>query len=242
MSKERQQFYEFGDFRFYPDERLLSRDGQAVTLTPKCFDILQVLVEHNGYLVEKEELMKAVWPDAFVEEGNLTQSISLLRRALGDNPDGPHYIETIPRYGYRFVAPVKTQLSELGTLEGTVEATVSSGSEQTSQLSELAVHRRGRKLAIAGTIGIILVGMITWFTWPRFQRKEITARNELSTRRLTANSTENAVLAAAISPDGKYLAYTDTLKDNARIFLRIIATGQTHPLPVPNGSLINTLS
>jgi len=242
MNRERQQFYEFGDFRLYPDDRLLSRDGEAVTLTPKCFDILQVLVERSGYLVEKEELMKAVWPDAFVEEGNLTQSISLLRRALGDNPDGPHYIETIPRYGYRFVAPVKTQLSELGTLEGTVEATVSSGSEQTSQLSELAVHRRGRKLAIAGTIGIILVGMITWFTWPRFQRKEITARNELSTRRLTANSPENAVLVAAISPDGKYLAYADTLKDNARIFLRIIATGQTHPLPVPDGSLINSLS
>ncbi len=175
-------------------------------MTPKCFDILQVLVEHSGYLVEKEELMKAVWSDAFVEEGNLTQSISLLRKALGDSSDGPHYIETIPRHGYRFVAPVKTQLSEVGTLEGPVEATVSSRLEQTSRLSELPVHRLGRKLAIGGVIGVILAGMIlTWFTWHR-QRREITTRAELTAQRLTANSPENAVLAAAISPDAKYLS------------------------------------
>src|SRR5262245_7945875 len=122
MSKGRHQFYEFADFRLYPDERLLERGNLPVTLTPKCFDILQVLVERSGYLVDKEELMKAVWPDAIVEERNLTQSISLLRRALGDNPDGPRYIDTIQRYGYHFLAPVKTQLSELGTLEVLVEA------------------------------------------------------------------------------------------------------------------------
>jgi len=243
MSKGRHQFYEFGDFRLYPDERLLKWGNQAVTLTPKCFDILQVLVERSGYLVEKEELMKAVWPNAFVEEGNLTQNISLLRRALGDSSDEPQYIETIPRYGYRFVAPVKTQPSEVGTLQNSVEATsVLSGLEQT-RLSGLPERRGGRKLAIGGVIGILVAGMVlTWFAWRRLQRREITTRAELTTQRLTANSPENAVLAAAISPDGKYLAYADTLKDNTRIFLRIIATGQTHPLPVPDGCLINTLS
>src|SRR5690242_7941971 len=93
------QFYEFGHFRIDPDERLLLRDGKAVGLTPKAFETLLVLVEHSGHLVEKDELMKRVWPDAFVEEVNLAQNVSAIRRALDTN--GERYIETVPKLGYR---------------------------------------------------------------------------------------------------------------------------------------------
>ncbi|HEX5887079.1 MAG TPA: transcriptional regulator, partial [Pyrinomonadaceae bacterium] len=87
-------------------ERVLLRDGEIVPLTPKVFDILMTLVENSGQVVSKESLMKRVWPDTYVEEGNLTQNISLLRKALGESPGGVQFIETVPRRGYRFVAAI----------------------------------------------------------------------------------------------------------------------------------------
>jgi DNA-binding winged helix-turn-helix (wHTH) protein/tetratricopeptide (TPR) repeat protein len=85
----------------------LTRSGENVSLTPKATDILALLLQHAGQLVEKEELMREVWPDSFVEEQNLTQNIFVLRRALGDGSGGAKYIETVPRRGYRFVAQVE---------------------------------------------------------------------------------------------------------------------------------------
>src|SRR5690242_18712787 len=82
------------------------REGEPVPLTPKVFDILITLVENRGQIVEKDDLMKRVWPTTFVEEGNLTQNVSLLRKALGENAGGGQFIETVPRRGYRFVATV----------------------------------------------------------------------------------------------------------------------------------------
>jgi TolB-like protein/DNA-binding winged helix-turn-helix (wHTH) protein/Tfp pilus assembly protein PilF len=107
MNKQTEPTYEFGRFRLNPADRLLCRDGEVVALTPKCFDILWKLVENRGHLVGKDELMKTIWPDSFVEEGNLTQNISLLRRALSESSEEPQYIETVPRHGYRFVAEVR---------------------------------------------------------------------------------------------------------------------------------------
>jgi DNA-binding winged helix-turn-helix (wHTH) protein/TolB-like protein len=98
--------YEFGAFRFEPGERRLLREGQPVLLTPKAFDTLAVLVERAGRLVEKEELMNVLWPDSFVEEANLTQQVSTLRKALGETVSGGSFIETVPKKGFRFVAEV----------------------------------------------------------------------------------------------------------------------------------------
>jgi len=83
------------------------REGEPVPLTPKVFDILITLLENRGQIVEKDNLMKRVWPTTFVEEGNLTQNVSLLRKALGENAGEVQFIETVPRRGYRFVAPVR---------------------------------------------------------------------------------------------------------------------------------------
>ena len=98
--------YEFGRFRLNVAERILLREGDIVPLTPKVFDILLTLVENSGQVVSKDDLMKRVWPNTFVEEGNLTQNISLLRKALGETPGGVQFIETVPRRGYRFVAEI----------------------------------------------------------------------------------------------------------------------------------------
>src|SRR5262245_36939488 len=107
MQKQIRQLYEFGPFRLDVDERLLMRDGRMTPLPPKVFDTLLVLVENSGRVVSKDELMQSLWPDTFVEESNLTQNISQLRRALGDGAAGAQYIETIPKRGYRFVAGVQ---------------------------------------------------------------------------------------------------------------------------------------
>src|SRR6266496_1405052 len=100
--------YGFGDFRLAPGKRLLlGRDGTPISLTPKAYDTLAYLVERPGAVVHKDELMQAIWPDTAVEENNLTQNISLLRRALGEGRGEHRYIATVPGRGYQFVAGVK---------------------------------------------------------------------------------------------------------------------------------------
>jgi DNA-binding winged helix-turn-helix (wHTH) protein/TolB-like protein/Tfp pilus assembly protein PilF len=113
MGEQESNFYEFGRFRLDAGERVLHRDADLVPLTPKVFDILLALVERGGHIVEKDDLMKRVWPDTFVEEGNLTQNVSMLRKALGENPGSPQFIETVARRGYRFVAEVKAGAEEV---------------------------------------------------------------------------------------------------------------------------------
>jgi pimeloyl-ACP methyl ester carboxylesterase/DNA-binding winged helix-turn-helix (wHTH) protein len=100
------QVYGFGSYSLDAEERVLLRDGQPVILPPKDLETLLVLVERAGHIVEKEELLAKVWPGVFIEEGNLARHVFNLRQVLGDREDGRMYIETIPKRGYRFVAPV----------------------------------------------------------------------------------------------------------------------------------------
>jgi DNA-binding winged helix-turn-helix (wHTH) protein/TolB-like protein len=98
--------YEFSRFRLDPENHLLESEGTPISLTPKAFEILLILVENGNRLTTKEELMRKVWPDSFVEEANLTVNISALRKQLGETPNGQQYIETVPKKGYRFRVPV----------------------------------------------------------------------------------------------------------------------------------------
>jgi len=103
--------YEFGPFRLDPVKRLLKRDGETVPLTPKALETLLVLIEHRDRVVDKDDLMKLLWPDTVVEEANLAVNVSLLRKALQENPSTHQYVVTVPGRGYRFVASVR----EVGT-------------------------------------------------------------------------------------------------------------------------------
>src|SRR5215475_11005711 len=105
MGHQPKQIYEFGPYRLDTAERLLMRNGEVVSLQPKVFDLLLALVERHGHLLEKDELMNAVWPDTFVSEANLANNISILRKTLSE--DGLQFIETAPKRGYRFVAAVR---------------------------------------------------------------------------------------------------------------------------------------
>ena len=107
MPKQARTVYEFAPYRLDPTERILWKDDAIINLTPKAFDTLIVLVENSRHIMTKEELMELIWPDAFVEEANLAQHVSLLRKVLGEKPGGGQFIETVPRRGYRFAAAVK---------------------------------------------------------------------------------------------------------------------------------------
>src|SRR6185436_4313951 len=98
--------YEFQPYRMDPDDRALFRDDQPVSIPPKELETLLILVEKRGHIVGKQELLDRVWPGVFVEEGNLARHISYLRKRLGNPPAGGEFIETVPKRGYRFVAPV----------------------------------------------------------------------------------------------------------------------------------------
>lgn len=106
--------YRFGPFHLDVRERRLSRDGEAIPLRLKVFDTLRVLVENAGRLVTKQELLDTVWPETTVEENNLNHNVSVLRKALGERAAGQQYIETVPRVGYRFAAPVDTAVLQMG--------------------------------------------------------------------------------------------------------------------------------
>src|SRR5882724_10588071 len=175
MGEQTSEFYEFGRFRAKSDERVLLREGELVPLTPKAFDILLTLLENDGRIVHKEDLMKKVWPNTFVEEGNLTQNVSLLRKALGESANGPQFIETVPRRGYRFVAPVRKingtnreQLREIPNKPLPSNAPWSLTEKPTPVLRKLGLETRNLKLetisrrapAVALTLAAVLATVV----------------------------------------------------------------------------------
>ena len=141
ISNSTKQLYRFGPFALDPSERLLRRDETAIPLTPKAFDLLVLLVESAGRLLEKDVLMRQLWSDTFVEEANLSNNISLLRKALGESEQGTKYIETVPKRGYRFVADV-------------VELEVAKGATPTNPSPTSTRQRIGRIAAAAVALGV----------------------------------------------------------------------------------------
>ena len=110
--------YEFGDFRLDTRERAIESAGRPLSIAPKALDLLIVLVENCGRIVDKQELMKKVWPDTFVEDNNLAFNISVLRKLFGESGASPRFIETIPKRGYRFIADVVRVPDELSAMNG----------------------------------------------------------------------------------------------------------------------------
>ena len=143
MYKKEKCIYRFGPFQLDAGEQLLLRDGQRVYLTPKDFELLLRLIKNRGHILEKEELMKEMWPDTFVEEGNLNRHISTIRKALGEKQQRREYIETIPRRGYRFIAHVLELRDEsirtIGVERADALARVKEASARTRPLDSLAV-------------------------------------------------------------------------------------------------------
>lgn len=152
--------YEFGPFRLDPGERRLFREERPIALRAKIFDTLCVLVEAHGRLVDKDELIRRVWPDAVVEEGNLAHNISALRKTLGEPVTGQKYVETVPGRGYRFVSEVReTQRRESGPWLGSrLQATKPEFAHLVQRRNELQRLDQSLERALRGARQVVFVG------------------------------------------------------------------------------------
>jgi DNA-binding winged helix-turn-helix (wHTH) protein/tetratricopeptide (TPR) repeat protein len=142
---ESDEIYEFGPFRLEVRERRLLRSGQPLPVRAKVFDTLRVLVQNHGRLVRKDELMKAVWPDAMVEEGNLAHNLTVLRKTLAGKEATPEYVETVPGQGYRFVAEVMAvqQADEPPPASSVTPERPAASWEQRLEAARLALRSKG---------------------------------------------------------------------------------------------------
>ena len=206
--------HEFGPFRLDSAERLLLRAGQQVALTPKAFDLLVYLVDRAGRLVTKQELMSALWPDSFVEEANLTFTMSALRKALGDGHDGEQFIQTVPTRGYRFVAKVTH-----------VETRSDVSLPKTPARPVELLARRTATIALAVAVVGLLPVVVRHLREPTDAPAPVSFTIPLPE---SASSTQSIPLSQ-ISPDGRRVAIIPAT--GSRIWLRNIE-GLATPQPV----------
>ena len=168
MSSLTSNLYQFGEFRLDPQSRVLSRRGTPVPLTPKAFDVLLLLIQNAGETVTKDELMKAVWPDSFVEESNLTQTIFMIRKALDETADR-RYILTVQGQGYRFLVRVtETADSVAETEAGEIEGPVPPPSAGSAPEIQLPSHWRGAgdwRAVVIACAGFALVAIVVSALW-----------------------------------------------------------------------------
>jgi DNA-binding winged helix-turn-helix (wHTH) protein/TolB-like protein/Tfp pilus assembly protein PilF len=178
MSRRVRHLYEFGPFRLDPEKPCLWRNGEPVALTPKAIETLLVLIQQNGKLVEREALMTAIWPDTFVEDGNLNFNVSMLRKALGTDAAGEQYIQTIPRHGYRFRAEVREVTEEISALaaerqvgarviEHELEAPAESEVTSAQPLPRLPVQNNRWVYVAAVLAAVVMIAIGLWFFFHR---------------------------------------------------------------------------
>lgn len=186
--------YAFKDFTLDIREGVLLQNGKPVAITPKAFQLLSILIEHRGAVVDKEKLISEMWADSIVEEGNLAFTAQRLRKVLGDDAKTPIYIETVPKRGYRFIA----------------EVSISPRAEEVRRGSYARHDDRRRALGRIG-VGVVVVSLITlgWFLFGRNGIQTSSAPILLEPFKAERLSSTGNAVQAAVSPNGKLVAYTD---------------------------------
>jgi DNA-binding winged helix-turn-helix (wHTH) protein/Tol biopolymer transport system component len=243
------RIYEFDEFRLDAENLLLLRSGETVQLPIKAVQILLTLVEANGRVMKKEEILKRVWADTFIEESNLSHHVAVLRRALGEEKNSKKFIETIPRRGYRFIAPVteiesgtdeviksertRTQIIEEEEIE--IREPIESISAETAAPETSAPPdavaakktRRGWRSPVLVGAFVIAVAAIVFAIYKLSDAAPIRFEAK-NTMRLTSSG---RVKLAAISPDGKFVVYSQEEMDG-RQSLRVKHIGSDSDLQI----------
>lgn len=228
MSNGTKHLLTFGPFRLDRADELLFRDGERVPLPPKVFQTLVVLVENAGRLMSKDELMKALWPDAFVEEQNLTLNIHTLRKVLNAGATGEAYIETVPRRGYRFIATVSDDASPAGADAAVVTPGAASGAPAAAVVR--APARRSRRLVWAiAAVAVVLIGGGLAASRLLAHRTDVDAGPPLV--RLTDNVADDH--QPDVSPDGRHIVFA-TNRDGGKGEIYVMDADGGHPRNLTN--------
>ena len=238
-SSQLDRIFQFGSFELSEREGELRKNGVRIKLQEQPFRVLLELVANPGKVVSREELQQKLWPaDTFVDfDVGLNNAIRKLRQALNDDADHPHYIETLAKRGYRFVAPV-TEPTVSPPPTGPHSPSKASDSISNDGASDtlsdvggylrLAAVRKWRPwyLVLAGLAAIALVIYIAVVYGPGLRKTHLATE-----RQVTANPREAPIVGAVVSPDGRFVAYADT----TGVYIRHIDTGETRPLQLPEG-------
>src|SRR5215469_16475295 len=199
-SQKPKELYEFGPFRVDPEKEVLQRDGNPIPLQPKTFQVLLVLVRHNQEVVTKDDLMKTVWPDTFVEEANLSRNIFLLRKALGESPQDHRYVVTVPGRGYRFAEEIQFVPEHPLNIVASQHSKVQVEVKESSRWPWLAIA--------AGVLATAVVAFaaVVAYRWHRQQRPQ--EQGDLTALPFTA--LPGRATSPAFSPDGSRIAFAWT--------------------------------
>src|SRR5215471_9881941 len=244
MSSPGSHLYQFGPFVLDARSQILLNGGATVRLTPRAFQTLMVLVRNASQVIDKEQLLKEVWADVFVEEGSLSRNIHELRKALGDDPAEPRYIETIPKRGYRFVAAVKVLPSQAESaaptaiesdatviekhtfarviseeIEGTELAAHAVGDLTALAPAEAKLRKQQIKRLAAAVAALLLLSAVGLFFYLKHEHtSKATATPAKSTlQRLTNNNAHDA--APSWSRDGSKIAFASNRDGKRDIYV-----------------------
>lgn len=263
INTQAKHFYRFGPFCLDATERMLTREGRSVPLAPKVFETLLVLIENRGRILEKDELISRLWPDSFVEESSLSQNIFQIRKALGDGSEGQPYIETVPRRGYRFVAPVSetwsrdSEMPVAPVLEAGFKAVELTANDETDEPAEVApplpvsaaegsapmmpeaallqpLARRPWKKYVAAAL-LIVTAAAAFGVYRLFTQRHAATASAVPfhTMRMSRLTRNGKVRHQAVSPDGKYVAHVIDDAGQQSIWIRQTATASNVQIVPP---------
>jgi Tol biopolymer transport system component/DNA-binding winged helix-turn-helix (wHTH) protein len=246
LEQQNNQCYEFGPFRLAIAEHRLYRNGEVVMLPPKEFDLLLLLVQNPGQVMNRESLIKALWPNTVVEEANLNVHISALRKALAESPGEQHFIETLPRLGYRFIAPV-TEVDGTAVVSSiSSHALAENGVGVSNQNAVTAVNnhaaadwRSGRRWA-AIPLWLLAIGLLGLPAFLYFKPVRSTgAGAPINVVPLTTYPGRES--QPAFSPDGNQIAFvwSGAKDDNTDVYVRLVDGGNWVRLTDDPGDDVN---
>jgi len=231
------RYYDFGDFRLDTRRRTLLKNGDPVNLSGRIYDLLLIMVQNEGRILEHDELLDKVWDGMFVEQSNLKKSVSALRQVLGEQPNESLYVKTIPRRGYSFVSPVRAVSDDHGaetttyrqtTREVTYEEIEEIDDEPVIKQLAAPQTRSFRRPVLFGLGIVLLLTAVGAGAWSYFAKRPM--RFSVENVRISRLTTEGNAANPVVSSDGNYIVHTAVDDKGSHLRIKQLITGKTTTL------------